>query len=86
MFMGMDAKNILLTILGMSLGLYFFVAIALQPLAQLSDVTNANVTVGGVTTTFGAVADPATLAMIGLVALIFPIVFLMLYVNKIRGN
>jgi hypothetical protein len=82
----MNTKSILGTILSIALGIYIFVAMLPQPLAELADITNKNVTLDTGVTTFGAVVNASVITMIGLIVLIVPIIFLMKYVNEIRGK
>lgn len=82
-----DAKAQLTKVLGLALGILFFINIGIEPLAQLLDIENANVTLlDGSTALFGTVASTAVLSMLGIVALIIVIVFLMGFVNMIRGR
>lgn len=84
--MALNTKSLLFSILGIALGIYIFVAMLPQPLAELADIANTNVTTGSGATTFGSVVDASVITMIGLVVLIVPIIFLMKYVNEIRGK
>ena len=72
-------------VLGISLAILFFIYIGIEPLAQLLDIENANVTLlDGTTDLFGNVAGTAILSMLGVVGLIVVIVFLVYIVNLIR--
>ncbi|MHA2105927.1 MAG: hypothetical protein ACW981_21075 [Candidatus Hodarchaeales archaeon] len=79
-------KGFLLSTIGIVLGIYVMVAMLPQPLAELADITNTNVTTGSGATTFGAVVSASVLTMFGIIALIIPIIFIIKFVNEIRGN
>jgi len=82
-----DAKTQLMRVLSIALGILFFINIGIEPIAQLLDIENANVTLlDGSQVLFGSVASTAVLSMLGIVALIIVIVFLMGYVNMIKGK
>lgn len=81
-----DAKGALMNVLYIALAILFFVNIGIEPLAQLLDIENANVTLlDGTTALFGTVASAAILSMIGITALIIVIVWMMGFVNRLKS-
>lgn len=65
----------------------FFIYIGIEPLAQLLDIGNANVTLlDGSTALFSEVASTSVLSIMGVVALVIVIVWMMSYVNMIKSG
>ena len=80
-----DPKGMLMKVLYIALGILFFINIGVEPLAQLFDIGNANVTLlDGSTALFSTVASTAAISLLGIVGLIIVVVFMMNFVNMIR--